>query len=72
MESAEAHYDYDKRFNFKEEVDVTETIAAAVVKASEVLDCKLVVVATMSGKTAKKISNLKPKAITLTLCTVKK
>ena len=68
-ESAEAHYDYDKRFNFKEEVDVTETIAAAVVKASEVLDCKLVVVATMSGKTAKKISNLKPKAITLTLCT---
>lgn len=67
-ESAEQHYNYNYSFKLEEEVDVTETIAASVVKAAKVLECKLIVVATMSGKTAKKISNLKPKSITLTLC----
>ena len=67
-ENAEKHYNYDKKFDVKWESNITETIAKSVVTASKEIGAKVIVAATMSGKTATKISNLKP--ITPILATV--
>ena len=42
--------------------DSTEIIAESVIKAAKTLNSKLIVAATMSGHSAKAISNLRPKA----------
>ena len=59
-ENAEKYYDYNRKFNISWESTVTASIAESVITASKDLDSKVIVVATMSGKTARKISNLKP------------
>lgn len=59
-ENAEKYYNYDKEFNVTWASNVTETIAKSVITASKALDAKLIVATTMSGRTARKISNLKP------------
>ena len=67
----EEHFDYslDRReLNF----DITGAIAHSVIDVSNTLDAKLIVVATISGYTARKISNLKPKCIVLATCPNKK
>ena len=64
-ENAEHFYSYEKKFQVKYESNITATIAKSVIEASNDLDAKLIVAATMSGRTAKKISNLKPKTIVL-------
>ena len=58
--NAENHYNYDKNFNVKWNSSITETIAKSVITASKALDAKVIVATTMSGRTARKISNLKP------------
>ena len=58
--NAENHYNYDKKFDVKWESNITETIAKSVVTASKEIGAKVIVAATMSGRTAIKISNLKP------------
>lgn len=67
-ENAEKYYDYDYGFASQEKKDITGTIAKSVVEAADMLDAKLIVAATMSGYTAKKISNLKPKCCVLAAC----
>ena len=67
-ENAENHYNYDKKFDVKWESNITETIAKSVVTASREIGAKVIVAATLTGKTARKISNLKP--ITPILATV--
>ena len=64
-ENAEAYYNYERKFNVKWVSNVTETIAKSVVSASDNIGAKVIVAATMSGRTARKISNLKPKALIL-------
>lgn len=59
-ENAEKYYNYDKKFNISWQSSITESIAKSVITASKDLDSKVIVAATMSGKTARKISNLKP------------
>ena len=59
-ENSEKYYDYSKKFNVKWQSSVTESIAKSVITASNDLKSKAIVAATMSGKTAIKISNLKP------------
>lgn len=59
-ENAEKYYNYDKKFNVTWQSSVTESIAKSVITASKDLESKVIVAATMSGRTAKKISNLKP------------
>ena len=66
--NAEIHYNYDRKFDTKWESNITETIAKSVVTASKEIGAKVIVAATMTGKTAIKISNLKP--ITPILATV--
>ncbi len=65
-EVAEAHYDeYATKYTIKGEPEMHDLIARSVVKAAEDLEVKVIVAATMSGFTAKKISNLKPDAYIL-------
>ena len=59
-ENTEKYYDYDKKFKVSWKSNITETIAESVITASKYLNSKVIVAATMSGRTAKKISNLKP------------
>ena len=67
-ENAEESYDYDYQFDSVREIDVTETIAQSVIDCAAMLDVKCIVAATMSGYSAKKISNLKPNALILAAC----
>lgn len=61
----EEYYDYDYKFASEREVDITETIANSVVEAASVLDIKLIIASTVSGDTARRISNLKPRCLIL-------
>ncbi|MDE5539239.1 MAG: pyruvate kinase [Bacilli bacterium] len=64
-EKVESYYKYDYRYDKKHDEDVTSIIARSVVTASEELNSKVIVAATMSGYTAKQISNLRPRAFVL-------
>ena len=59
-ENAEKYYNYDQKFNVSWQSSITESIAKSVITASKDLSSKVIVAATMSGRTARKISNLKP------------
>ena len=61
----EEYYDYDYKFASEREVDITETIADSVVEAASVLDIKLIIASSVSGDTARRISNLKPRCLIL-------
>lgn len=61
----EEYYDYDYQFASEREVDITETIANSVVNASSVLNINLIIASTVSGHTARRISNLKPRCLIL-------
>lgn len=67
-ENAESYYDYSNSFDSIREVDITETIARSVVDSAAMLDVKVIVAATMSGYSARKISNLKPNSFILATC----
>ena len=61
----EEYYDYDYQFASERNVDITETIANSVVNAASVLDINLIIASTVSGDTARRISNLKPRCLIL-------
>lgn len=68
-ENAEKHYVRDShKFCYLLKEDITSTIAHSVVEAAAVLDVKAIIAATMSGYTAKKVSNLKPDCMVLAAC----
>ena len=67
-ENAEQYYDYEDSFDSVREIDITETIAKSVVDSASLLDVKVIVAATMSGYSARKISNLKPNSLILATC----
>lgn len=69
---AEKAYDYDYLFDSKRKVDVTEVIAKGVVESANLLNSKVIVAATMTGYTARKISNLRPDSVILAGCPNKK
>ena len=66
-ENTEDHIDYDLDRR-EAHCDITGAIAHSVVEVSNSLKAKLIVAATMSGYTARKISNLKPRCIVLATC----
>lgn len=67
-ENTEQHIDFEGMFESCMETDITETIATSVVESANMLEAKLIVAATMSGYTARRISNLKPNSIILAAC----
>ncbi len=64
-EYVESTIDYTKHTAYKRKITVSDTIAKLVVDAVEYNDIKLIVTTTMTGFTARKISNLRPNCITL-------
>ena len=64
----ESTIDYTKHVSYKGIIGVSDTIAKLVVDAVEYSDIKLIVTTTMTGFTARKISNLRPNAIILACC----
>ena len=65
-ENAEAFY--NNTFVSNRETSITEVIARSVVDSASMLDVKAIVAATMSGYSARMISNLKPNSIILATC----
>ena len=63
---------YDNTFNDKTKSGITETIATGVVESSKVFDIKVIVASTVSGYSARGISNLKPNCPILATCTTAK
>lgn len=67
-EYVESSIDYTKHTAYKRRITVSDTIAKLVVDAVEYSDIKLIVTTTMTGFTARKISNLRPNCTTLACC----
>ncbi len=67
-ENTEGHTDFKETFDYKKKVGLTQTISTCVVESAEMLNSKLIVAATISGFTARKISNLRPNCLVLACC----
>ncbi len=67
-EYVESTIDYTKHATYKRKIGVSDTIAKLVVDAVEYDDIKLIVTTTMTGFTARKISNLRPNCTILACC----
>jgi len=64
----ESTIDYTKHTTYKRKISVSDTIAKLVVDAVEYDNIKLIVTPTMSGYTARRISNLRPNCPILACC----
>ena len=64
----ESTIDYTKHTSYKGIIGISDTIAKLVVEAVEYSDIKLIVTTTMTGFTARKISNWRPNSIILACC----
>lgn len=69
--SAEEHLDYDVDFKTLNK-NIKNAIASSVVETANIIDAKLIVTATMTGKTSKTVSNLRSKCPILATCTSEK
>lgn len=67
-EYVESTIDYTKHVAYKRQIDVSDTISKLAVDAVEYQDIKLIVTTTMTGYTARKISNLRPNCTILACC----
>lgn len=67
-EVAERYVDFDYVSGRKSVDNIQAAIAESVVESANRLDAKLICAATISGSTARTISNLKPDALVLALC----
>ena len=67
-ENTENHANFKGLFDYKKRIGLTQTISTCVVESAEMLNSKLIVAATVSGFTARKISNLKPNCPILAAC----
>lgn len=64
----ESTIDYTKHVAYKGTIGVSDTIAKLVVDAVEFSDIKLIVTTTMTGFTARRISNFRPNSIIMACC----
>ena len=64
----ESNIDYTKHAYYRGTIGISDTIAKLVVDAVEYSDIKLIVTTTMTGFTARKISNWRPNSIILACC----
>ncbi len=64
----ESTIDYTEHAEYKGTIGISDTIAKSVVEAVEYSDIKLIVTTTMTGFTARKISNWRPNSIILACC----
>ncbi len=67
-ETTEKYATFDYAFDIESLDNITKSIASNVVLSTDALGAKLICAATISGRTARVISNLKPDAPILALC----
>lgn len=67
-EHVESTIDYTKHVQYKRKIAISDTIAKLVVDAVEYDNIKLIVTTTMTGYTARKVSNLRPNCTILACC----
>ncbi len=67
-EATESAIDYKKQVRPLNQGGITSAIANSVVDSADILDAKLIVAATISGETARKISALRPRNLILATC----
>ena len=67
-ETTEKYASFDYAFDIENLDNITKSIASNVVLSTDALGAKLICAATISGRTARVISNLKPDAPILALC----
>ena len=67
-EYVESTIDYTKHVDYKRRIGVSDTIAKLVVDAADYDNIKLIITATMTGFTARKISNRRPNCSIMALC----
>ncbi len=67
-EYVESTIDYSKHTDYKRQIGVSDTIAKLVVDAVDYDDIKVIVTTTMTGFTARKVSNLRPNTPILACC----
>ena len=67
-ETTEKYASFDYAFDIETLDNITKSIASNVVLSTDALGAKLICAATISGRTARVISNLKPDAPILALC----
>lgn len=67
-ENTEKYLDYENPVEPIMRNDLTSAIASSVVDSANILNAKLIVAATISGQTARKISTLRPESIILAAC----
>lgn len=71
-EAQESHANFDRKYDFDRGNNIAEMIATSVVNSANELNAKLIIASTLSGYTARKISNMKPNCIILATCHDKK
>lgn len=59
-EEAEKHNKINRDYNFGRKNNISEMIAYSTVEAANSIDAKLIIASTVSGYTARKVSNMKP------------
>ena len=64
-EEAEKHNKINRDYNFGRKNNISEMIAYSTVEAANSIDAKLIIASTLSGYTARKVSNMKPNCIVL-------
>ena len=64
----ESTIDYTKHVSYKGTIGTSDTIAKLVVDAVEFSDIKLIVTTTLTGLTARRISNFRPNSIIMACC----
>lgn len=64
----ESTIDYSKHISYKGNIGISDTIARLVIEADEFADIKLIVTTTMTGFTARKISNWRPNSTIMACC----
>lgn len=71
-ETTEKYADFKYTYENNEVYSINSAIATSVVESANLLNAKCICAATISGHTARKISNLKPKMPILALCSSEK
>ena len=67
-ERQEKFVDFDRNYDFNRKNNIVETVATSAVASANELDAKLIVTGTLSGYTARKLSNMKPDCIIFSTC----
>ena len=67
-EKQEKYAVFDRNYNFSRKNNIVETVATSAVLAADDLDAKLIITGTLSGYTARKLSNMKPESIIFATC----